>query len=124
MSEVISRLNIYGNAGADVAMVADKCTADEINQLVYEVDLPIVLCSGVPEVTIDLTIKEFDDLGVDIVLYTASSVFLAAHAVRRAYDSLNSTERKSDKIASTEQLNDLLGVPNWRDLETRTIPER
>jgi 2,3-dimethylmalate lyase len=132
LAEVIRRLNIYLEAGADVAMVAEpgNYTVDELRELCRRVDGPMCCVAGQAgaEETL-LSVAEFERLGVKVLMYPITALVVAARAMAEMYATLRSERWIRGEYLSREgmtlsQINDIVGLNEWVEREERYVGER
>ncbi len=90
---VIRRLNLYVEAGADLAMLGDFYSRAEYERIVRAVKAPVVACAADPEhfgAQPDFSVEEWRAIGVRMVVYWYLPVFAALKAVARAVEGLRS----------------------------------
>ncbi|MDR3557184.1 MAG: oxaloacetate decarboxylase [Syntrophobacteraceae bacterium] len=94
IDEVIRRLNLYLENGADMVMTGDLYTFDQYVRLVREVNGPLVACAADPSrfhIQPDFGLEEWKKTGVKMVIYWYLPLFAAMKAVQRAVSSLKQT---------------------------------
>ena len=67
-----------------------------------------------------LSSTELQELGYKMVVFPLSALFSAAKAVEDTYRTLfaeKSTAARQDAMTSFEQFEEMIGVPDWRELE-------
>ncbi|MBI5058926.1 isocitrate lyase/PEP mutase family protein [candidate division KSB1 bacterium] len=91
LPEVIRRLNLYAESGADLAMLGDFYTLDEYRRIAREVKVPLVACASDPAHFAqqpDYTVDEMRAAGVRVLLYWYLPLFAAMKGVARALTAL------------------------------------
>jgi 2,3-dimethylmalate lyase len=94
IDEVIRRLNLYLENGADLVMTGDLYTFDQYVRLVREVKGPLIACAADPSrfhIQPDFGVEEWKKTGVKMVIYWYLPLFAAMKAVQRAVTSLKQT---------------------------------
>jgi 2-methylisocitrate lyase-like PEP mutase family enzyme len=94
IDEVIRRLNLYLENGADLVMTGDLYTFEQYVRLVREVNGPLVACAADPSrfhIQPDFGLEEWKKTGVKMVIYWYLPLFAAMKAVQRAVSSLKQT---------------------------------
>jgi methylisocitrate lyase len=119
LDEVIRRLNLYVDNGADLAMLGDFYTRAEYEKIVREVRAPVVACASDPDHFAqqpDFTVDEWKAMGVKMVVYWYLPLFAALKAVRRAVTALaneGSTAGLGDEIATYREYAEALELERW-----------
>jgi methylisocitrate lyase len=73
-----------------------------------------------------LSSAELRELGYKLVVYPLSALFSAAKAVEETYRALfevQSTASRQSAMLSFEEFEEVIGVPAWRELESRYVIE-
>jgi 2-methylisocitrate lyase-like PEP mutase family enzyme len=94
VDEVIRRLNLYVDHGADVAMLGDLYTFDEYRRVAKAVKAPLAACAADEDhfaVQPNFSVDEWKKAGVKMVAYWHLLLFTAMKAVQRAVRTLNAT---------------------------------
>src|SRR5262249_34285816 len=93
MDEVIERLNRYLAAGADVAMIGERYEAEELAEIARQVEGPLCIVAGVtPWEESLLTVAEYKEMGIAMLLYALTGLAVAARAVERVYGKLSQNQ--------------------------------
>jgi len=131
LDEVIRRLNMYSEAGADLLFADAVLTVDHISTLVRNVPKPLCINMGFGiqqrSTTPLLSARQLQDLGVDVVIYprllTAAAVRGMKNAIAALQDSLRSGQvvNRPDLLVPFEELNDLVGMAELDALEQRYL---
>jgi 2,3-dimethylmalate lyase len=86
LDAVAVRLNAYLASGADLAFAAENYSLDEVRRLTRMVDGPLAICGGVPGWSgSHETVETYAEIGVRLVVYPFTSIFVAAQAMRDGY---------------------------------------
>ncbi|MBU2091563.1 MAG: isocitrate lyase/phosphoenolpyruvate mutase family protein, partial [Alphaproteobacteria bacterium] len=119
ITAVGERLNIYLEAGADMALAAENYDLDEVKYLAGVVKGPFAICGGVPGWGgSHENAATYGAIGVNLVIYPFSSLFVAARAMRQAYAQM-AREGGFSKQMATEHMVDFrdfsqfIGVDVW-----------
>ena len=94
IDEVIRRLNLYVDSGADMGMLGDGYTFDEYTRIAKEVKAPIVACSADEDhfsFQPNFSVDEWKKTGVKMVVYWHLPLFAAMKAVEKAVNILKTT---------------------------------
>jgi 2-methylisocitrate lyase-like PEP mutase family enzyme len=131
ISEVIHRLNLYAEMGADLLFADAVLTTEHISTVVRNVAKPVCVNMGFGirqrSTTPLLSARQLEDLGVGVVIYprllTAASVQGMKNALAALGESLRSGEvvDRPDLLISFEELNTLVAMPELERLEQRYL---
>ena len=94
IDEVIRRLNLYVDHGADVAMLGDFYTLEEYQRIAGEVKAPIAACAADEDhfaIQPNFSVEEWKKTGVKMVAYWHLLLFAAMQAVDKAVRTLKTT---------------------------------
>jgi 2-methylisocitrate lyase-like PEP mutase family enzyme len=129
LPEVIRRLNLYAEAGADLLFADALLKVDDIATVVRNVGKPVCVNMGFGirqrSTTPLLSARQLQELGVAVVIYprllTAAALQGMDNALAVLKESLDSGEVRDrpDLLYSFEQINDLTGLPGLQELERR-----
>jgi len=129
LGEVIRRLNLFAEAGADLLFADALLSVEEIRSVVREVPKPLTVNMGFGirqrSTTPLLSAAQLQELGVAVVIYprllTAAAVEGMNKAIGALQQMLASGEvvDRPDLLVSFEQLNELLGIGELQSLERR-----
>jgi 2-methylisocitrate lyase-like PEP mutase family enzyme len=131
IGEVIRRLNLYAEMGADLLFADAVLTTEHISTVVSNVSKPVCVNMGFGirrrSTTPLLSARQLQDLGVAAVIYprllTAASVQGMKNALVALGESLRTGEivDRPDLLVSFEELNDLVGIAELERLEQRHL---
>lgn len=124
INQVIRRLRIYVENGADMVFLGDPYTREEYKKIVKEVKSPIVACDSafLPCEQPSFSVEEWKEIGVKMVVYWSLPLFAAMKAVRKALQTLKSkgtVREMKDEIFSYEEYGDVVGLQNWLDFDKK-----
>jgi 2-methylisocitrate lyase-like PEP mutase family enzyme len=125
VDEVIRRLNAYLRAGADVAMLAEDYTPEEVRRVAAGVDGPLAICAGVPGWSASFETREtYEAWGVALVLYPFSSLYPAVKAMqdlyrRMAADGGVTADHAADALVDFAWFGRFIGADTWLEREGR-----
>jgi 2-methylisocitrate lyase-like PEP mutase family enzyme len=132
LAEVIRRLNLYAEAGADLLFADALLDVADISTVVNSVTKPVCVNMGFgirPRSTTPLlSARQLEDLGVAVVIYprllTAAALQGMTNAVDALKESLKLTQAtiRPDLLFSFEQINALTGFDALRELEKKYVP--
>ena len=131
IGEVVRRLNLYAEAGADLLFADAVLSVSDIETVVKNVSKPICVNMGFGirqrSTTPLLSAKQLQDLGVGVVIYPRLLTSAAIMGMRNALAALDGSLKsgkpvdRPDLLVSFEELNDLLGMPELQRLEQRYL---
>lgn len=129
LTEVIHRLNLYAEAGADLLFADALLKVDDIATVVRNVSKPVCVNMGFGirqrSTTPLLSARQLEELGVAVVIYprllTAAALQGMANALEVLKDSLDTGEVRDrpDLLYSFEQINELTGLTELQKKELR-----
>jgi 2-methylisocitrate lyase-like PEP mutase family enzyme len=114
MDEVIHRLNIYADNGADLAMSGSFHTFEEYKRMAKEIKIPIV-ANCFPN-QIDAHIDEWEGTGVKIVIYMWLPLFAVMKTTIRALQLLKTkgtVAEIKEELTTLEDRRDILKIDEW-----------
>jgi len=131
IGEVVRRLNLSAEAGADLLFADAVLSVSDIQTVVKNVSKPVCVNMGFGirqrSTTPLLSARQLQDLGVGVVIYprmlTSSAIMGMKNALAALDGSLKSGKPvdRPDLLVSFEELNDLLGMPELQRLEQRYL---
>jgi 2-methylisocitrate lyase-like PEP mutase family enzyme len=131
IEEVIRRLNMYADAGADLLFCDAVMKVEEIKAIAKGVSKPFCVNMGFGirrrSSTPLLSPKNLQDLGVSVVIYprmlTSAAIQGMKHAIAAIKQSMHTGEvvDRPDLLVSFEELNDLVGIKELERLEQRYL---
>lgn len=125
MDEVIDRLNRYLDAGADVAMIGERYSAEELAEIARRVDGPLCVVAGVsPWEESLLSVAEYREMGIKVLIYALTGLAVAARAVEAVYGKLYNNggllgEDLTEAAFSFDEINALVDLPYWAQQDLR-----
>jgi 2,3-dimethylmalate lyase len=125
MDDVIERLNRYLEAGADVAMIGERYTAEELAEIARQVDGPLCIVAGVsPWEESLLSVADYKEMGIKILIYALTGLAVAARAVEEVYGKLLSANGLlapdlKEKAFAFDDINELVDLSSWAELDIR-----
>jgi 2-methylisocitrate lyase-like PEP mutase family enzyme len=131
IAEVIRRLNLYAEAGADLLFADAVLSVEDISAVVSGVSKPVCVNMGFGvrrrSTTPLLSARQLQDLGVAVVIYprllTASALQGMRNALAALDQSLTTGEvvDRPDLLLSFEDLNTVMGMAELQRLEQRYL---
>lgn len=131
IEEVVRRLTLYAEAGADLLFCDAVMKVDEIKAIAKGVSKPFAVNMGFGirrrSTTPLLSPKDLQDLGVSVVIYprmlTAASIQGMKHAITAIKESMQTGKvvDRPDLLVSFEELNELVGIKELEQLEQKYL---
>jgi 2-methylisocitrate lyase-like PEP mutase family enzyme len=133
--EAIRRLNLYGEAGADLLFADAAMSIDDIGTIAKNVHKPLSVNMGFGirqrSTTPLLSAKQLQDLGVSVVIYPRLLTACALMGMKRGLEllqqSLDSGKvvDRPDALVSFEELHEIMGMAEIENMEQRFLtPEQ
>ncbi len=125
IEEVIRRLNMYVENGADMAMLGDFYSLDVYKRIVTEVKAPIVACASCHahfSFQPDFSVDEWKKTGVKMVLYWHLPLFAAMKAVTRVVNMLKdsgTTQQMSEELVTYEEYEEVVKLSKWLSIDEK-----
>jgi methylisocitrate lyase len=131
LNDAIMRARHYRNAGADVIFVEALTSPDDIARVRAEVAAPLLANMTEFGRTPQLSLKEWDAAGFELVIFPVSSFRVAAGRVQRFYESLHrngDVKEMLPEMMTRAELYDTISYYDYEALDAsiaRTVlPER
>jgi 2-methylisocitrate lyase-like PEP mutase family enzyme len=131
IDEVVRRLNIYADAGADLLFCDAVMEIEDIKTIAKGVSKPFCVNMGFGirrrSTTPLLSPRNLQDLGVSVVIYprmlTSAAIQGMKHAIAAIKTSMQTGEvvDRPDLLVSFEELNELVGIKELERLEQRYL---
>ena len=125
IDEAIRRARLYEQAGADVIFVESLESIEEMRMVNQAVSKPTIANMVEGGRTPYLTAQELQGLGYRLVVFPVSTLYAAMQSVLSVLGELKSTgtvELSPGKMVNFTQFNELIGLPQERQLEENVIP--
>jgi 2-methylisocitrate lyase-like PEP mutase family enzyme len=133
LDEAIRRANLYAEAGADLVFADALLSVDDIRHFTRSVSAPVAINMGfgirTRSTTPLVSPAQLQDLGVAVVEYprllTACAVQGMIHGLNTLVESMRTGEviERPDLLVSFDELNDLMGLLDIRNLEEKYLTE-
>ena len=127
LEEAIRRGQLYREAGADVVFVEAPRSVDELREVARAIPDATLFANMIEGgKTPLLSSAELQDLGYKMVVYPLSALFSAAKAVEETYRALfeeKTTATRQEAMVSLGEFEEIIGVPDWKELEARYVVE-
>jgi 2-methylisocitrate lyase-like PEP mutase family enzyme len=123
--EVIRRLDMYLDNGADMAMLGDFYSLDEYKRIVTEVKAPVVACASCQahfSFQPDFSVDEWKKAGVKMVLYWHLPLFAAMKAVTKVVNMLKdsgTTQQMSEELVTYEEYEEVVKLSRWLNIDEK-----
>ena len=128
IDEVKRRLSAYLEAGADLVMVGERYTVEELKDLANTFRGKLMVCGGFHNCEeMNLSLDEYAEMGVKVVAYALVGLGAAAKAIREAYKPL-----LNNRVITNEELfamcmdivsmNRQLDIKKYLDWEAKFTP--
>jgi methylisocitrate lyase len=121
MSEAIRRGNALRDLGVDVVMprgVRQKHDLETFRQGVP--DIPLLVIAG----TDDITVKGYEDLGYQVIIYATTPIVAAVNGLKQVYQSLKETGHigiNAQQVAAMRaEVEGLITLPEYQRVEAET----
>jgi 2-methylisocitrate lyase-like PEP mutase family enzyme len=124
LDDALARLEAYAQEGADVLFLEAPRSVDQLKAAVSALDKPLLANISEGGKTPIVELDELRELGVKIALYPSSAIFATAYAVRtvaRVLHETGSTSSIAHEMVPLEEFNDLAGLPQWSEIESRFL---
>lgn len=135
LDEAIRRLNLYADAGADLLFADALLKKEDIELVARSVSKPLTVNMGfgirTRGTTPLLSAKQLEDLGVATVDLPRMLTAAAIQGMKNAFEALSQSldtgavVDRPDLLVSFEELSDLMGLTEYREMEKRYLsPEK
>ena len=132
LDEVMRRLNAYHKAGADLVMVAEWYSEEELRTVVKGVQVPWTHLYILHDVSRKssyehFTIKDYEDLGTKLLILPTPQIMAATKAIRDLWTHLKEKEQITKEYAhehltTYKDFWDITGLPEWIEREEKYVP--
>ena len=125
IDEVIRRLNLYVDQGADMGMLGDYYTFDEYKRIAEEVRAPVVACASDEDhfsIQPNFSVDDWKRTGMKMVVFWHLPLFTAMKAVEKAVTVLKttgSTDALRNAIFRYEDYEKVVNLPKWLEIEEK-----
>ena len=124
LDEAIRRGHAYADAGADVVFIEAPETMEELRTVTASFDVPLFANMIEGGRTPFLSAPELEEIGFKIVVYPLSGLFATTKVVQEMAARLKETGTTlGTDMVSFDEFYELIGVPRFRELETRFAVE-
>jgi 2-methylisocitrate lyase-like PEP mutase family enzyme len=125
VDEAIKRYNAYFDAGADMGVIAEAYSIEDLKAAMKAIKGPWGIAGGIPgRAETFLTLEEYRSMGVKMVIFGLSALYTATRAILEVYDGLKKNRGISQPVVSSkmvqfDEFNELIGLPRWREIERK-----
>ena len=120
VEQAVYRANKYLEAGADAAFVVGCKSMDDVEKVCKEVQGPVIINTNDNGALNHYSKKDFQDLGVKILLYPATLRLLALRqsfeAMKTLYEDGN-TQAVYGRLSELSEFNEMLRLKEYTDIE-------
>ena len=127
VDEAIKRYDAYFEAGADMGVIAESYTIEDLKKAAKAIRGPLGVAGGIPgRPETLLSPEEYSEMGIKMVIFGLSALYAASRAVMEVYGSLKQTGRMSSsvmrsKLLGFDEFNDLIGLPCWLEIQKKYL---
>ena len=121
MDEAIRRGNALRDLGVDAVMPRGVKEREDLDAYRRGVpDVPLLVIAGAD----DITVREYADLGYQIIIYASTPTIAAANGLRQVYESLRNTGHigiSAPQVAEMRaEVEALISLPEYQQVEAET----
>jgi methylisocitrate lyase len=120
----IERASVYARAGADMIFPEALEGADEFGEFRRRISLPLMANMTEFGKTPYMTVKEFEDLGYDVVIFPVTAFRAMMKAVQDTYARLKTEgtqKRMLRSLMTREEFNDLIDYHRYEEADERAL---
>ena len=127
VDEAIKRYNAYFDAGADMGVIAEGYSIEDLKTAMRAIRGSMGIAGGIPgRAETFLTLEEYRGLGVGMVIFGLSALYTATRAILEVYEGLKrdrgiSQSTVSSKMVQFDEFNELIGLPSWIEIQKRYL---
>jgi 2-methylisocitrate lyase-like PEP mutase family enzyme len=122
LEDALRRGQLYQQAGADIIFIEAPTTVDQIKRIGASFHKPLMINLVERGKTPLLPPEQLQALGYKVIAYALTTLMASVRAMERTLSKLKaqaSPEEYLDDLASFQELDRLLGFPEWRQWENR-----
>jgi methylisocitrate lyase len=121
MDEAIRRGNALKDLGIDVIMPRGVREREDLDTFRKGVpDIPLLVIAGAD----DITVKEYEDLGYQVIIYATTPIIAAVNGYRQVYQSLKDSGHiginAPEVAAMRAEVEALISLPEYQRVEAQT----
>ena len=120
--DAIRRGKLYQQAGADIIFIEAPTSLDQVERIAAAFHKPLMINLVERGKTPLLSLEQLQTLGYKVVAYALTTLMASVRAMERTLSKLkdgSSPDEYLDELATFEELDQLLGFPEWRQWENR-----
>jgi 2,3-dimethylmalate lyase len=127
LTEAIERSNAYLEAGADMIVLAEHYEVGELRKAVSSIRGAVGVAGAIPgRAETLLSLAEYRDMGVKMIIFGLSALYAAARGVMDVYGVLRKEGHLSEDLIRTkmlefEQFNELMMLSRWDAIERKYL---
>lgn len=125
IEEAIRRGKAYEEAGADVLFIESPESIEEMKLITSSFKVPVLANMVEGGRTPLLNTNELEKIGYNLVIFPTASTYVTAQAMFNLMNELKekgTTQAVIDKMIPFSQFNELIGLPQIRQLENEYLP--
>ena len=125
LQDIIRRLNLYAEHGADMVMLGDFYTIDEYKRIVKDVKAPIIAlasCHDQFSIQPDISVNDWKKIGVKMVVYWHLPLFAAMKAVTMVVEELKNsgtTSQLKESVFTYSDYEQVVNLSKWLDFDKK-----
>lgn len=122
LDAAIARARAYIDAGAEVMFIEAPTSVEEIERVARELDVPLLINMFAGGKTPLLNAADLERLGFKIMIAPSDLQRAAIRAMQQTAEALRkhgSTEVLADRLATFTERDEIVGLPSYRELESR-----
>ena len=122
IDDAIRRGQLYQEAGADIIFIEAPTSVDQVKRIASSFHKPLMINLIERGKTPLLSLNELQTLGYKVIAYALTALMASVRAMERTLLKLRDQvppEEYLDDLASFQELDQLLGFPEWRQWENR-----
>jgi len=126
IDEAIKRGKAYEEAGADVLFIESPESIEEMKMITSSFKVPVLANMVEGGRTPMLTTNELEEIGYNLVIFPTASTYVTAQAMFNLMNELKekgTTQEVIDKMIPFSEFNELIGLPQVRQLENDYLPK-
>ncbi len=120
----LERASLYSRAGADIVFPEALESSGEFKEFRRKVSLPLMANMTEFGKTPYLTVKQFDEMGYDLVIFPVTAFRAAMKAVEGAFDRLKkegTQKRMLDSLMTRKEFYDLIDYYRYEDADKNAL---
>ena len=126
IEEAIRRGKAYEEAGADVLFIESPESIEEMKMITSSFKVPVLANMVEGGRSPLLSASELEKIGYNLVIFPTASTYVTAQAMFNLMNELKekgTTKEYMDKMIPFTQFNELIGLPQIRQLENEYLPK-